>query len=151
MDPELRIATAEDAATILRMMRDYYAFDHLPFDEHAAESALEPLLADARLGEVWLAERDGAPLGYGVLCFGWSLEFHGRDAFVDEIFLVPESRGTGLGRRLLEHLENRARERGVGTIHLEVERENHRAHGVYRAGGYVDHDRFLLSKRLRSS
>ena len=150
MDPELRIATAEDAATILRMMRDYYAFDHLPFDEEAACGALEPLLADARLGEIWLAERDGKPLGYGVLCFGWSLEFHGKDAFVDEIFLVPESRGTGLGRRLLGHLEARARERGVATLHLEVERENRRALAIYRTAGFVDHDRFLLSKRLRS-
>jgi GNAT superfamily N-acetyltransferase len=150
MDPNLRIATPADAPTILRMMRDYYAFDHLAFDEEAARGALEPLLADPRLGEVWLAEESGATLGYGVLCFGWSLEFHGKDAFVDEIFLVPGSRGTGLGRRLLAHLEARARERGVATLHLEVERENRRALEIYRVAGFVDHDRFLLSKRLRA-
>ncbi|MGH7805921.1 MAG: GNAT family N-acetyltransferase [Candidatus Binatia bacterium] len=144
----LRLATAGDVDVLLAMMRDYYAFDGLDFDEAAARRALDGQLAAPERGEVWLAEADGAAIGYAVLCLGWSLEFHGRDAFVDEIFVAERARGTGLGRELLSRLEERSRALGVRALHLEVDHENHRAQSVYRAAGFVDHDRRLMTKRL---
>ena len=130
------------------MMRDYYALDRLDFDAAAAREALRGLLGEPARGEVWLAERDGAAVGYGVLCLGWSLEFHGRDAFVDEIFVAEGARGTGVGRELLARLEERCRALGVRALHLEVDPENRRALDVYRAAGFLDHDRRLMTKRI---
>jgi ribosomal protein S18 acetylase RimI-like enzyme len=56
-------------------------------------------------------------------------------------------RHRGLGRRVLELLEADARVLGVSRLYLEVERRN-RVIGLYRRAGYVDHDRFLMSKFL---
>jgi ribosomal protein S18 acetylase RimI-like enzyme len=145
---ELRRATPSDADAVLAMMREYYAFDRLEFEAAAARAALDGLLADPERGEVWLAAHDGAPAGYGVLCLGWSLEFHGRDAFVDEIFVAERARGTGIGRELLACLEERCGALGVRALHLEVGHENRRALEMYRRAGFVDHDRLLMTKRI---
>ena len=44
--------------------------------------------------------------------------------------------------------EGVCRGRGVRALHLEVERENTRAQSIYRRAGFVDHDRYLLTKWL---
>ena len=144
----LRPATAGDVDVLLAMMREYYAFDRLELEPTAARAALHGLLAEPERGEVWLAEQGGAPVGYAVLCLGWSLEFHGRDAFVDEIFVAENTRGTGVGRELLARLEKRCRAVGVRALHLEVDHENRRALEMYRRAGFVDHERLLMTKRI---
>ena len=78
---------------------------------------------------------------------GFSVEAGGREACVDELYLLPEVRGRGLGGRALALVEDRAQALGVRRIFLEVERRN-RVLALYRRAGYVDHDRFLLSKFL---
>jgi ribosomal protein S18 acetylase RimI-like enzyme len=120
----------------------------MTFDASSVESALAQLLAVESLGRVWLIECDTEPAGYLVLTFGFSLEFGGRDAFVDELFVREEFRGRGLGRRAIERVERECRERGVGALHLEVERANTAAQELYRRSGFRDHDRYLMTKRL---
>jgi ribosomal protein S18 acetylase RimI-like enzyme len=145
---ELRRASAADAGRILPMMRRYYDEDRYPFDPARAEAALLALLGDERLGEAWLALDRDAPLGYVVLCLGWSLEHQGRDAFVDELFVEPAARGHGVGRRLMHLAVERCRALGVRSLHLEVERTNAKAQALYASLGFRGTDRVLMSKRL---
>ena len=51
-------------------------------------------------------------------------------------------------QELYAFLEEEARKLGILTLHLEVERANIHAQTFYQAVGFVDHDRYLLSKRL---
>jgi GNAT superfamily N-acetyltransferase len=83
-----------------------------------------------------------------VLTFGFSLEFHGRNALLDELYLREEFRGRGLGRASLVRAEEICRREGIRAVHLEVDRVNVRAQEVYRKAGYKDHDRYLLTKWL---
>lgn len=150
-EPSFRLATESDAATLLPFMRDYYAFDGHAFDEQKARVALVALLRDPNLGRVWLifdrAEGAGTlPVGYIVLCFGYSLEWLGRDAFVDEFFLLPDYRGRGWGRKTMAFLEDAARELSVTALHLEVMLENTRAMDLYRKLGFEGHKSSFLSK-----
>jgi ribosomal protein S18 acetylase RimI-like enzyme len=87
-------------------------------------------------------------VGYAVLLFGYSLEYRGRDAFVDDVYLAPARRGRGLGRTVLEQVESAARELGVRALHLEVERENAAAQALYRRRGFRDTERLLMTKIL---
>lgn len=87
--------------------------------------------------------------GYAVLTFGYSLEFHGRDAFVDELYLRNEYRGQGIGKRALEFLTEVCVAEGVSALHLEVERSNTQAQAVYRKFGFEDHDRYLMTRWLK--
>ena len=144
----IRTAGPGEAPLVLGLMREFYAFEHLTFDETRARTALARLLADPSLGRVFLIVEENEVAGYVVLAFGYSLEFHGRDAFVDELFLRPAFRGRGLGRDVLAFVEQQCREQGVSALHLEVERKNTGAQAFYRRLGFEDHDRYLMTRRF---
>lgn len=114
----------------------------------ALRATVVQLLREPRLGVVLIAHESGRALGYAALCFGYSLEFRGRDAFVDELYVAPDKRGSGLGRALLRALEAEARAGGVRQLHLEVEQRNESARKLYVAEGFVATGRELLSKTL---
>ena len=148
MEIHFRPAEASDANALLPMIRALCEHDGTPFDEAGVRRALAQVVADDSLGRVWLAEWGNDPAGYVVLTFGFSLEFGGRDAFIDELYVREEFRGRGLGRRAIELAERACRERGIGALHLEVERANPTAQELYRRSGFRDHDRYLMTKRL---
>lgn len=148
MDVTFRLAGVSDVGPLLEFMREFYEFDRLAFDGRAARSALQKILGDDSLGRVWLIEVDGSPVGYVALTLGFSLEFHGRDAFVDELYVRAEHRGRGVGKRTLEFVEGACRSLGVRALHLEVGSANANAQAVYRKFGFEGHDRHLLTKRV---
>ena len=139
-------AEAADIELLVVFMRDFYEHEALQFDEPAVCHALQQLLANPFLGRVFLLEFDGEKAGYTVLTFGFSLEFHGRDAFVDELYIVASHRGHGIGKQALNFLAEICRTEGLAALHLEVERANLIAQEVYRKQGFKDHDRYLLTK-----
>jgi GNAT superfamily N-acetyltransferase len=142
---EIRPAGRDDVEALLPLLRDYYGEEAYPFDESSSRAALRGLLEAPARGRAWVALCDGRVLGYGVLTLGWSLEYRGLDAFVDELYVTPGERGRGLGRRLLEELLRGCRELGVKALHLEVERNKPEALGLYRAVGFEDHERRLMT------
>jgi diamine N-acetyltransferase len=79
---------------------------------------------------------------------GYSIEFGGRDAFLDELFVSADSRGRGLGTRALEVAAEACREAGIVALHLEVDHANTAAQRLYRRHGFVDHDRYLMTRRF---
>ena len=148
MEPAFRIATYKDIETLLMFMRAFYAIDDCPFGEAAARGAVREFIGDPALGRLWLIELGTEPVGYLVLTLGYSLEYHGRDAFIDEFFIAPSYRHQGIGSRAMQMLEAACRELGVHALHLEVERQNLAAQGLYCRFGFENHDRYLMSKRL---
>jgi ribosomal protein S18 acetylase RimI-like enzyme len=145
-EPQFRLAGEPDANALLEFMQAYYAFDGHGFDREKARTALTALLRDASLGLAWLIFDGDAAVGYIVLCFGYSLEWLGRDAFVDEFYLQEEYRGRGWGRKTMAFVEDAARAVGIRALHLEVVRENTRALGLYRRLGFREHASTFLSK-----
>jgi len=146
-----RQAMEQDIEAILAMMRQYYAEDGYPLLEPEARAALRDLTRDERLGCVWVAELHGRVVGYLAVTFGFSFEYRGRDAFVDELFIREEARGRGLGREALEIAEAFCRAHGVKALHLEVERHREHAVELYRVTGFENHERYLMTKRLDGS
>jgi ribosomal protein S18 acetylase RimI-like enzyme len=84
-----------------------------------------------------------------VLTLGYSLEYHGRDAIIDELYIIEEYRGQGIGTRAIELAAKESRSLGIKALHLEVERKNTNAQHFYRKIGFEDHDRYLLTKWLK--
>ncbi|HEX8147312.1 MAG TPA: GNAT family N-acetyltransferase [Pyrinomonadaceae bacterium] len=148
MEPSFRVAEPSDADALVEMMRDFNAHERIAFDEPEVRAALAQLFANDSHGLACLILLNGEVAGYSVIAFGFSVEFRGRDAFVDELFVKDEFRGRGLGTAAIRFAEGLCRERGVRALHLEVERENTAAQSVYRRAGFVDHDRYLLTKWL---
>jgi len=145
-EPSFRLAGENDTGVLLGMMREYYAYDGHAFDPERAHVALLAFLREPIFGGAWLICDDSTPVGYIVLTLGYSLEYLGRDAFIDEFYLRESYRGKGGGKRALAYVEDQARALEVRSIHLEVVRPNAGAKKVYRKGGYVDHHHYLMSK-----
>lgn len=145
----LQRATRADIPQLLEFIRGYHAFDHFDFDQENSRAAVESLVADEALGRIWLIVENGVSVGYLCICFGYSLEFLGRDSFIDEFFLIESARGHGLGTRALRAAIAETRAVGIRALHLEVERENENAQKLYRKLGFADRSRFfVMSKDL---
>jgi ribosomal protein S18 acetylase RimI-like enzyme len=144
--PQFRRAGEADADVLLVFMRAYYEYDGHGFDLEKARGALVALLRDANFGCAWLILDGDAAVGYIVLCFGYSLEWLGRDAFVDELYLREEYRGRGWGRRAMEFVEGEASSAGIRALHLGVVPGNSTALELYRRMGFHEHDSKFLSK-----
>ena len=149
MSASFRPAALSDLETLIDLVRAFYEEDGTPFDAAAARTALRGLFADAESGVAFLIENGAEALGYLVVTFGYSLEFLGRDAFVDELYVRPQARGQGLGREALRIAEQACREHGVRALHLEVRRGNAPAQGLYHAAGFEDREHYLMTKRIR--
>lgn len=147
--PQFRLANASDAELLLDFMREYYAFDGHGYDREKARAALIPLLENPSFGRAWLILDGASPVGYAVICFGYSLEWLGRDAFVDEIYLRKDYRGRGWGKQAMFFLEDAARELGVRALHLGVVRGNPALH-LYEKVGFRKHESTFLSKWIAS-
>jgi GNAT superfamily N-acetyltransferase len=146
-----RPAVQEHEQPLLRMMRNLAEQEPGAyfFDEPVVREVLRKFLASPDLGRAWVFYEGETPVGYIVLTFGYSFEYHGRDSFVDELYVEPQSRRQGIGRRAMQFVEERARELGVNAIHLEVDQGNDPAAELYRRAGYDDHARFLMTKWLK--
>jgi ribosomal protein S18 acetylase RimI-like enzyme len=150
--PELTIreATPQDETELLRMMRLLAEQEpgKIQFDESVARATFRRFLSLPTFGRVWLLSEEDLPVGYIVLTIGFSFEFHGHDAFIDELYIDSNFRRRGYGKQAVAFLEEKARELRVNAVHLEVDRGNDPAFELYRRSGYQDHDRFLMTKWL---
>ncbi len=141
-----RRATSVHLDMLLDLIRDYYTFDGLLFDALKQRSALSGLIANSQHGYIWLIELDNAVVGYMAVCFGYSLEFGGRDAFVDEIYLLPEVRGQGIGTQAIQVMIETCRTNGIQALHLEVSLKNESAVAYYEKSGFERRNFALMSR-----
>jgi len=67
-------------------------------------------------------------------------------AEITELFVLDECRRKGIGRQLVEHMENELAKRGVRHFHILAVKENSSAQALYRSCGYVETSEMLLEK-----
>lgn len=146
-DITLQTCAEADREVLLSFMRAFCIEDGHPHGP-ANEAALDALIANPANGRAVLILLDGDPVGYAALCFGFSLEFGGRDAFLDEFYVAPEARGRGVASRALDLLVETCRGDGVRALHLEVMDGNERAAGLYGRRAWVARPSRLMTRIL---
>jgi diamine N-acetyltransferase len=145
-EPRFRPATDQDVDTLVSLCRELNEHDGTPFHEERHRPAIAELIAHPEWGRIFLIETEGEVAGYAVLALGFSLEFGGRDAFLDELFVRTPYRQRGLGTEAMNFVGKVAQSLGVRALHLEVERTNLSAQEFYRKLGFKDHSRYLMTK-----
>ncbi len=150
MPVHFQLAASSDVDTVLLMIRHMQADDAWSedFDETIVRSNLLELLHNLHYGVIYLAREEHVPVAYLVICFDYSLEYRGKGAWIDELFVERSHRGQGIGTQLLDLAESASREHGAHFLHLEVSHGN-RAIELYRRRGFVDHQRYLMTKNLK--
>jgi len=150
MSQRVRRADIKDKELLVEMMREFYAESRTVFPERQAADAFGVILRDDRIGLVWVIERNEEVAGYAVLTAGYSMEYGGGDAFVDDLFVRRGHRRCGLGRMAMEAILEECRTRGIRAVHLEVVRENVAAKELYGRFGFEDKKRQLMTVCLKT-
>jgi GNAT superfamily N-acetyltransferase len=145
MGPDgVRIAAGreEDVPSIFRLIKGLAEYERLSHEVVATEDDIRAaLFGRSRTAEVMLAFSGQAPIGFALFFTNFST-FLGRPGlYLEDLFVLPEWRGRGVGRRLLAHLATLAVERNYGRMEWAVLDWNARAIGFYeRLGAQVLQD-----------
>jgi ribosomal protein S18 acetylase RimI-like enzyme len=131
------------------MMEAFNLSEGIGWDQGAVAPAAVTLTNDPSLGALAFIENEATPVGYCLYTWGYDLEWHGRDAFLMEIYVAPPWRGRGVAARAMALIEDLVRAGGAAALHLMVRPENTPAVRLYASAGYVSPPRTFLTKVLR--
>jgi GNAT superfamily N-acetyltransferase len=147
---QIRAAVHSDVPRLLSLVRRYWEFEDLAgFEALRVELLLQRLLKERALGEIWVAESGDELCGYLIAVCVLSVEHRGLMAEIDEFFVVPQQRGTGVGAQLLQAAEASLAARGCVRLQLQLSVANVSARQFYERRGYRGRDGYqLLDKSL---
>lgn len=119
-------------------------YERLSHQVVTTEAALrEHLFGPTPYAEAMIARVDGTPAGYALTCPKYS-SFTGPGLFLEDVFVLPEHRGAGVGRALLREVARLARTRGCARLEWAVLDWNAPAIGFYRRMGAVPMDEWTV-------
>jgi GNAT superfamily N-acetyltransferase len=131
-------ATERDVPAILQMIRELAEYERMSDQVVATEAGLrEALFSGRRDAEVLLAYADDTPAGFALFFHNFSTFVGRRGLYLEDLFVKPELRGAGVGKRLLVELARIAVERGCGRFEWSVLDWNEPAIGFYKKLGAV--------------
>ena len=118
---EIRPARAADAALIIRLLRALAEYEKmLDYAKMTEAQVSDALFGPSPRVFCDVAEADGEPVGLAIWYYNFST-FEGRAGiYLEDIFVVPEARGTGAGLALMRHLARRCRDQGLRRLKWEV-------------------------------
>ena len=134
----VRLAGPEDAERIGALLHD--------FNSEFGEPTPGPAVLAGRVRDLIEADEltallaGDAPDGLAVLRFRPSLWKDGLDAYLEELYVVPERRGRGFGRALMNAAIETARDRGAGDMHLGTSEDDVAARRLYESLGFDNHE-----------
>src|SRR5688572_30771222 len=148
----LRAAREDDVPLILRFIRELAEYERLAHRVVATEEAVHATLFGERpYAEVIIAEsarergkNDVEPAGFALFFHNYSTFLAQPGIYLEDLYVRPEMRGRGIGKRLLVRLAELARERGCGRIEWAVLNWNEDAIRFYRSLGALPQDEWQV-------
>ena len=144
MSAHLTLGAPEHLDKLVALVTAFHAEAGIEMSDEQRRRGLAPLLDGIPHGAAYLIGPPRAPIGYVVICFGWSVEFGGMDGFVDEIYIRPGVRGRGIGSEVLTALPKALAGAGLKALHLEVRTEDRRTRAFYEKLHFKLRDGYAL-------
>ena len=121
MSIRIRTATKDDVPVVAELIRGLARYEKLEHEVVMTEDLLAAgLFGERPYAEVLLAVDEDRPVGFALFFHNFST-FLGRPGlYLEDLFVVPEDRGSGIGHALLEHLARLAVDRGCGRLEWAV-------------------------------
>lgn len=148
MNALFQLISDHEIEAVLPLMHQFYEQQQMRFEETVALAALQKLIRNPALGQMYLIFLGPELAGYFVLTFCFSLEFHGKFALLDELYILEQFRRRKLGRSVVEFAERICRELHIKALRLEVGSGNTAAQSLYSAEGFRREERNLMTKWL---
>ena len=143
-------ATLADIPILVDMMSGVYAYEGKKPDAAGWTTAVAELIQTSSLGKLWMIHWQGQPIGYVAVTFGFTLEFYGRTATIDELFVASQYRSHGIGGQAIEFVEAYVRSIGTRSLMLEVDIANTRGQRFYEARGFQYYPHMhIMNKQLQ--
>jgi GNAT superfamily N-acetyltransferase len=138
---EIRPATEEDVPLLLSFIKELAEYEKLSHEVTATEEILaESLFGERRVAEALLAYLGGEPAGFALFFHNFSTFLGKPGVYLEDLYVRPEHRGSGIGRALLVRLAKLAKERDCGRLEWWVLDWNEPSIGFYKKLGAVAMD-----------
>ena len=131
------VAAEADLPDLLPLLRGYCEFYEVAPSDETLLAMCRALIADPEREGVQLIARaqDGRALGFATVFWTWQTLDAGRIGVMNDLFVDPAARGTGLADALIAACAERARAHGAKTLNWETALDNARAQAVYERSG----------------
>jgi ribosomal protein S18 acetylase RimI-like enzyme len=136
--PQVRRATPGDAPQVARLLHDF----NTEFDEPTPDvETLEGRYAEQiRNRDVTVLLIGDGPDGFAQLRFRPWVHSAGLHSYLEELYVVPDLRGNGLGRALLEAAMETARSEGADYMELGTSETDEAARHLYESFGFTNRE-----------
>ena len=136
MTMTIRPAERADVPVIAGLIRGLASFEKLEAEVTMTEDRLAAnLFGPHHYAETLIAEQDGAAVGFALFFHNFSTFLAQPGIYLEDLFVIPEQRGRGVGRALLKELARLAVERGCGRLEWSVLDWNREAIAFYERLG----------------
>lgn len=144
-DVRIQPATSADVPVLLRLIKALAEYEKLSDAVVATEESLrESLFGNAPQAEAVIAYAGTQPAGVAIWFHNYSTFLARRGLYLEDLFVLPEFRGQGIGKQLFVHLAQIAVERGCGRMEWSVLDWNQPAIGFYRSLGATPMDEWTV-------
>ena len=137
----IRFATEDDCGLILHFIKGIAEYEKLSDQVVATEDKIRThLFGEKAVAECFLAFEDVTPVGFALFFHNYSTFVSKPGIYLEDLFIEPNFRGKGYGKKLLMHLVQTARERDCGRVEWSVLDWNTPAIDFYKSLGAVAMD-----------
>jgi GNAT superfamily N-acetyltransferase len=143
----IRRGTERDVPTILKLIRGLAEYERLAHEMEATAARVRAHgFGRRRYFETIIARRGGKPVGFALYFFTYSTFLARPTLYLEDLFVLPEERGTGAGKALLRALARIAVRRGCGRLEWAVLDWNRPAIGFYKRLGAKLRRQWILTR-----
>jgi GNAT superfamily N-acetyltransferase len=144
----IRQAVPADLEALLWLLTNFSEEAGTNFGREHLLAGLEPLLSNQGLGLVFVAELDIVLVGYAVIGWGWGIESGGKEALIDEVFVLKNHRNQGIGAKMLSAVMTQLGRHNTKAVFLETEAQNPNSRKLYQNLGFETEDSVWMRKAL---
>lgn len=139
----------KDREAVFGMMKVFYASPAVSHDvaDDTLKRNIKACIGDNPFIEGFVFFQQDNIAGYGMVAKSFTTEFGGNCIWVEDLYVKPEYRGSGIGTQFLSYVEQRFQGEAV-LLKLEVEQSNFGAMNVYRRCGYESLPYMEMIKKL---
>jgi GNAT superfamily N-acetyltransferase len=136
--PEITIekVTHLDLSELLPLMRAYCDFYEVePRDDRLVNMSRALIDSPSEGCQLLARDPDRKPVGFATIFWGWSTLSASREGLMNDLYVVPDIRGGGVGRRLIDACRGECRKKGINTLTWSTAPDNKTAQRLYDSTG----------------
>lgn len=149
--PLVELALPSDRHAIIQLLAAQLAEHDIPLSSTSLQNAVNGFFDEPRRGRILVARNNEIVIGVAVLSYTWTLERGGQTCWLDELYVMPQWRGHGLGTTLVRKAVEITTKDGCIAMELEVESSHERAANLYKREGFLVHTRTRYFRFLQKN